>query len=299
MPVIEDAAFIAEAETAMAAGQLYRLVDPCAAPERQLSAETLGKAGVIKNPLLAQTPAQCLYLWPLARKITPALDLEDELAEEKAKRPESLLEPAPFCGWIFTQQARSTVATYISRQLAQTTAENRRALLRFYDPRVMSQLPRILQPSQLSALLGPIDRWVYLDRHGRLRCIEPHDDRRHLGSLKLTTDQWQAIQRIGQINRCLELCRSLPEPDRPAGVNAMRIDALIVAAQVHGLHERTAVTAFVLHGLTIHETFYQHPIMQRLLRSRGEDRPGYIELTNRLSERDWETITNDEGDIVT
>jgi len=290
MPIIEEAAFIAEAETAMAAGQLYRLVDPGAVPERQLHADALGKAGLVKNPLLAQTPAQRLYLWPLTHEITPEPDLANELAEEKAKRPESLLEPAPFCGWLFTRQARSTVATYISRQLTQTTPEGKRALLRFYDPRVMSQLPRILQPSQLSALLGPIDRWVYLDRHGCLCCIEPHVDRRHLASLRLTTDQWQSIRRIGQINRCLERCRSLPEQDRPSQVDAGRIDDLIVAAQAHGLHERAAVTAFVLHGLTIHATFYQHPIMQRLLRNRAVDSPGYIELTNRLAERDWQTM---------
>ncbi|MCK0746814.1 DUF4123 domain-containing protein [Chromohalobacter nigrandesensis] len=291
MSIIEETAFIAEAETAMAAGQLYRLVDPGAVPERQLHADALGKAGLVKNPLLAQTSAQRLYLWPLTHDITPELDLEHELAEEKAQRPESLLEPAPFCGWIFTQQARSTVAAYISRQLAQTTPEGKRALLRFYDPRVMSQLPRILHPSQLSALLGPIDRWVYLDRHGRLCCIEPHADKRHLGRLRLTTDQWQAIRRIGQINRCLQRCRSLPEQDRPAQVDdAERIDDLIVAAQAHGLYERADVTAFVLHGLTIHATFYEHPIMQRLLRNLAVESLGYIELTNRLAERDWETM---------
>jgi hypothetical protein len=30
--------------------------------------------------------------------------------------------------------------------------------------------------------------------------------------------------------------------------------------------------------------------MQRLLRSQSVDSPGYIELTNRLAERDWETM---------
>jgi hypothetical protein len=290
MSSIEETVFIAEAETAMAAGQLYRLVDPGAVPQRQLHADARRKAGLVNNPLLAQTSAQRLYLWPLRHDITPELDLENELAGEKAKRPDSLLEPPPFCGWLFTQQARLTVATYISRQLVQTTPEGKRALLRFYDPRVMSQLPRILHPSQLSALLGPIDRWVYLDRHGHLCCIEPHADKRHIGHLRLTTDQWQAIRRIGQINRCLELCHSLPEQDRPAQVEVERIDDLIVAAQAHGLHERAAVTAFVLHGLTIHATFYKHPIMQRLLRSQSVDSPGYIELTNRLAERDWETM---------
>jgi hypothetical protein len=164
MSSIEETVFIAEAETAMAAGQLYRLVDPGAVPQRQLHADARRKAGLVNNPLLAQTSAQRLYLWPLRHDITPELDLENELAGEKAKRPDSLLEPPPFCGWLFTQQARLTVATYISRQLVQTTPEGKRALLRFYDPRVMSQLPRILHPpSSLPCWVPLIAGFISID----------------------------------------------------------------------------------------------------------------------------------------
>ncbi|WP_157956723.1 DUF4123 domain-containing protein [Salinicola halimionae] len=286
--MIEEVEFLTEAEREAEAGRLYRLVDPSNAPALRLSDEARKSAGLINNPFIAQTPSQRLYLYPTTGKGDQ--DIAAQLIEERDRRSSGLLEPVPFCGWITTKQACTTAAAYLGRQLAPATPDKKPALLRFYDPRVLEQLPRILLPWQLSALLGPIDRWVYLDTEGRLRCLEPHADQRRLGSLKLTTEQWRAIQRVGQINRCRELYRTLPGTMGLRKAPSESVDALIVTAQEVGLRERQELATFVLHGLTTHHDFYRHPIMRALLDKLG-GRLNYMGLTNQLSDADWEAIS--------
>ncbi|GHB31351.1 DUF4123 domain-containing protein [Salinicola rhizosphaerae] len=289
MRLIEEREFLTEAESDAKAGQLYRLVDPSDAPELRLTDDARQSAGLINNPFLAQRPSQRLYLYPTAGD--GDRDIAAQLIEEKNRRPASLLEPVPFCGWITTRQARTTVAGYLGKRLAPVTPDQKPALLRFYDPRVLEHLTRILLPWQMSALLGPIDRWVYLDMEGRLRCLEPHVDQRRLGDLKLTAEQWCAIRRIGQVNRCRELYRTLPGSAGRQKASPSDVDALVVAAQEAGLRERQDTATFVLHGLMTHSDFYRHPIMQALFK-RLDARTNYIGLSNRLSDDDWEAITD-------
>lgn len=290
MKAIDENAFIHDAPALAKAGQLYRLIDPSNTPARSLSGKALKGAQLVKNPFFAQTPSQKLYLQSVDSEA--AKQMEGELLRERTARPSSLLEPVPFCGWLVSRYPCRTLATYLSKQLSQQDREGNPALLRFYDPRVLQQLPRILDPWQLSALLGPVDRWVYLDKEHGVREIAPHRGQRHLGRLHLTTKQWQAIHRIGQINRCLERYWALPEEDQQASVTDSLVDNLLVAAYANGLTERTDMTAFVLHGLVSHVEFHRHPLMQNLLRQVGGS--SYIGLTNRLTDTEWEAISTVE-----
>lgn len=289
MRLIDEREFLADAESDAKSGRLYRLVDPSSTPALRLSDEARQSAGLISNLFLAQKPSQRLYLYPTLGD--DDRDIAAQLSEEKDRRPSSLLEPVPFCGWVTTRQARTTVAAYLAKRLAPVTPDSKPALLRLYDPRVLEHLPRILERWQLSALLGPIDRWVYLDTESRLRCLEPHTDKRRLGDLKLTMQQWCAIKRIGQVNRYRELYRTLPGSAGLQKASPADVDALIVAAQEAGLRERQDTATFVLHGLTTHSDFHRHPIMQALFK-RLDARANYIGLSNRLSDDDWKAITD-------
>lgn len=290
MAMLEDAEFLTIARQAVLESRLYRMVDPSNASERALSAKAQKSAGLIRNAFYVQTPSQKLYLQP----IPPETRLGDELAKERQQRSDKLLQPVAFGGWVITSQPLSMVVSYVTRQLTQITPEGKKALLRFHDPRVLARLEAILHREQLSALLGPIDQWIYLDNTRVLQSIAPHGEQRHLGRLNLTLPQWSAIRRIGQLNRCLELYRTLPEEDKAGPADAATVDTLLVAAQHCGLKDRQDIATFVLHGLVISPTFYQHPIMQALLSARqapdSRNTASYIGLSNKLNDSDWDKI---------
>lgn len=293
MGSMSDEAWMTEASEAAREGRLYRLVDPSEAPDWVLSDEARQQATLIRHPLLAQTPAQRLYLERIGQD--RSAQLASQLERQRAERGAGLLGPVPLCGWLISRHASTSIAAYLSRQLKQTP-EGKPALLRFYDPRVLEHLPRILEPWQLSALLGPIDRWAYLDTELHLRCLDPHGEVRRLGGLKLSAEQWHAIQRIGQINRCRELYRTLPGSAGLSKAPAESVEALLIAAHCAGLRDRPEVATFVLHGLTTRIDFHRHPIMQALLGRLG-GRLNYIGLSNQLSNADWEAIS-DMGEMT-
>lgn len=265
-------------------GHLYRLIDPSTVSGRRLNAETLKLVERIPNPFLAQKPSEQLYLqWVMPDDVKPQLNAELKAA------PEGLLDPMPFCGWLVSSQSSRTIAAYLKRQMAQKGLDGKNICLRFFDPRVMAQLSRILQSQQLSALMGPIDQWIYLDAEHNIQKIAPHSGKRFLGRIQLTAGQWQSIKRIGQINQYLELYRTLPEEDKNGPASANDVENLLIAADEYAL-TGADIGAFVLHGLVVKPDFYRHPLMQRLLR-RVDEKTQYIELTNRLSDDEWDAIS--------
>ncbi|MBZ9556825.1 MULTISPECIES: DUF4123 domain-containing protein [unclassified Modicisalibacter] len=288
-PAFDEAAITARMVTAANEGHLLRLVDPANAPARQCREDTTLRR--IDNPFVVLPETQHLYLERIATGDAEAL--HDEIQRERQGQPISRVEPVAFCGWLISRQALSTIAGYLRRQLAQKTPEGKNALLRFYDPRVMERLTRILDQAQLSTLLGPIDQWIHFDNGRALRWIAPHQGHRRLAQLKLNADQWQSIRRIGQVNRCLELYRTLPDADHNREMGPDDTDRLIVEAHGYGLSERQDISAFVLHGLLLHERFHRHPLMQTLLKKRASGM-SYIGLTNRLTQQDWEAIAEDK-----
>lgn len=290
MAMLDEAEFLQVARQAATESRLYRVVDPSNTPQRALSAKDQKSAGLVRNGFYAQTPSQKLYLQP----VPPETHLGKELEKERQQRSASLTTPVAFGGWVITAQPLSSVVSYFQRQLEQTTPEGKKALLRFHDPRVLERLEAILDREQLSTLLGPVDQWIYLDNAHALQSIAPHSEQRHLGRLNLTLPQWPAIRRIGILNHCLELYRTLPEESKAASADAATVDALLVAAKECGLEERQDISVFVLHGMVTTPKFYQHPIMRQLLSARAtpdsRSTHSYISLTSKLGSADWDKI---------
>lgn len=272
------------ATAAASKGHLYRLVDPSISSSRRLSPQALKLVERVPNPFLAQKPSEQLYLQRVGFD-----EVKAQLEAELKAAPESLLSPMPFCGWLISTQTPRTVAAYLKRQISQPGPTGTRVCFRFYDPRVLAQLERVLEPNQLSALIGPIDQWIYLDIDHRLRQINPHGHKRYLGRPHFTAAQWQSIKRIGQVNQYLELYRTLPEEDKNGPASSADIDDLLIAANEYKLAGND-IGAFVLHGLVVKTDFYLHPLMQRLLR-RVDEQTSYIELTDRLSDEEWDAIS--------
>ncbi|MCE3027507.1 DUF4123 domain-containing protein [Salinicola sp. DM10] len=266
-------------------GRVYRLVDPQYVPERRLSPEQRETSGLIRNPFLAQTWREKLYLQPL--DMTEQA-LRHRVQEERAQLPRQSDGPIAHCGWVVSNHPISTLARHLERQLVQVTPEGKRSLLRFFAPRVLERLVELLDSRQLSRLLGPIDHWFYFDSRHRLRQLSPHTETRHIGRVQLTQEQWRLLRRMPSINTYLRAWHHMVGDDR-APPSLLDVDRLISAAQELGIEREKDILIFVLHGLLFTVDFYQHPeIRQRLARIRPN--LSYEELTNDMEDDDWARI---------
>ncbi|WP_417328712.1 DUF4123 domain-containing protein [Halomonas cupida] len=267
---------------------LYCLIDPGNAPDRVLTREQIDDCGVIRNPFFDDPLAKRLYLQPVAKVDD---DLQALVKREHRALPPSRTQPVAFCGWISTREDIRTVAAYMEKQLTVMSPQGKACLFRFHDPRVLERLEDILEPWQLSRLLGPVDNWWYFDHQKRLRELAPHGERWGLGRLSLREAQWQAIKRIADINHILELWQTM-DSENSYCASPADIDRLMVAAEGYGLDEYGDISLFVIHGLLTGLEFHRHPRIQRLLRLVSRERD-YSAVTECLEDDDWELIARE------
>src|SRR5690606_4726269 len=149
------------------------------------------------HPFLSQPRHQRLYLQPLSKDTR---HLREAIAQERASLPEKRTGHMAFCGWILSESVPYALGSYMEKQLTVTSREGNTAMLRYYDPRVLERLESILEPSQMSCLLAPIDHWFYFDHRKQLRHLSPPPGPRRFAKLTLSPEQWAAIKRIGQVN---------------------------------------------------------------------------------------------------
>ncbi|WP_413614951.1 DUF4123 domain-containing protein [Halomonas cupida] len=267
---------------------LYCLIDPGNAPDRVLTRDQMEDCSVIGNPFFDDPLAKRLYLQPVAKVDD---DLQALVKREHRALPPRRTQPVAFCGWISTREDIRTVAAYMEKQLTVVSPQGKACLFRFHDPRVLERLEDILEPWQLSRLLGPVDSWWYFDHQKHLRELSPHGERRGLGRLNLREAQWQAIKRIADINHILELWQTM-DSENSYRASPADIDRLMVAAEGYGLDEYDDISLFVMHGLLTGLEFHRHPKIQRLLRLVSRERD-YSAVTECLADDDWELIARE------
>ncbi|ALM52009.1 DUF4123 domain-containing protein [Halomonas huangheensis] len=270
------------------ADSLYCLINPANGSDRALTTAQLEQCGVIGNPFFDDPLAKRMYLKPVPMT---ASELRASVSREFKSLPDSRIQPVAFCGWIATRADLRSVVSYMQRQLTVMSPQGKACLLRFHDPRVLERLEYILDPLQLSRLLGPIDSWWYFNHRQQLKELSPHQEQRGLGRLRLTEEQWFAIKRIADINHILELWNSMGV-ENGYFASPADIDQLMGAAEGYGLHEYDDISLFAIHGLLTGKEFHQHPRIQRLLRSMSGERD-YSMVTECLEDEDWELIARE------
>lgn len=180
---------------------------------------------------------------------------------------------------------------HVVNRLIVRLADGQRVLLRYYDPRVFSQLRWILQPEQLVYLFGHIERWTFCLKGQWYSESRPQGANR----LSLTPNAQQSAQlaRIGAVNQVLATLLphpTLAEHDRVS----QAIDRLIERAQrQHGLAEEADWIAFARHGITVHPEFDRHPQIAAIIRRLPEDEATYRDATALLDEAHWQHIIHD------
>lgn len=86
--------------------------------------------------------------------------------EEMKNRYLQLEQTYPSVSWLISSFSFTSVFNHLESQLHLRLEDNRYALLRYYDPRVLHKLPTVLTPDQFKIFTLQIDEWLYYhDNH--------------------------------------------------------------------------------------------------------------------------------------
>lgn len=86
--------------------------------------------------------------------------------EDMSNRFLQLEQTYPSVSWLISSFSFTSVFNHLESQLHLRLEDNRYALLRYYDPRVLHKLPTVLTTAQLKMFTLQIDDWLYYhDNH--------------------------------------------------------------------------------------------------------------------------------------
>jgi hypothetical protein len=166
------------------------------------------------------------------------LDLSLEFSLQEVADPAAL---RTVCGWVFGQEQPHVLARAFSRGL-DARVPGGRIYLRFFDPRVLPRLVRVLGPSGASVLLPPESTWCALGRDGGWMQFTGTANTSH-GVLSLDEHQAAAVARIQEINDVARMLAGESLSDASLGHEAdAQLDAHLSRAQAMGLGREDRVT---------------------------------------------------------
>ena len=196
--------------------------------------------------------------------------------------------PPVICAIVECDKATHRLERHLSTRLVLPKPEGETAIFRFYDPRVLPHLRWMLKPEQLSALMGPIARWTYLDGHAGWVTVESLNVVTE--DFALTDAQSKQVGRIEMIERALGTLRTsgaAMQPDMPAV-----LDVQLAKGEAYGL-SGADLLAFALHGAVVSPYFDRHPRVRALLQE--SERHAYAETVARWTQPDWEAIARESA----
>ncbi|PHM45102.1 hypothetical protein Xmau_01309 [Xenorhabdus mauleonii] len=130
----------------------YALVDGLQY-ERLFDEELTYLAG-LNNPLFRQFPdSEIAFAGPWLFDITHGTVLMEKFL--------TLEKTFPAVSWVYTPQSLDALTRHFEPYLNVQLESGETALLRFYDPRILHQIPDIFNQEQLTAFTQSIDEWEY------------------------------------------------------------------------------------------------------------------------------------------
>lgn len=268
-------------------GQLYRMVDPSDSPERALAKDKLKQCGILKHSFFSHPLERQLFLQPVK---SDADSVRQMLIDERNLIPERRTEPFPFCGWIYSHYPLESLVEHLAEQRIIKRKFGKPSLFRYQDSRVLERLVAILTKDQMANLLGPVEAWWFFDSTRKLINISNLNVRSKGVRTLLTTSQWDALKRIGMVNRFIDLWRNLTFSDKQE-VSVADIDAIISTAHENGFFSEEDVKLFTLHGCLM-PGFYRHPLIAKKIANASHGQ-GYSELVTKLDDHIWNEIQRD------
>lgn len=167
--------------------------------------------------------------------------------------------------------------------------------LRLHDPWVWAHLPRILRVEQLRRLFGPIRRWsFFLDGWWWTAEMDGTQANHAAGGERadLTLDQWEALLRLGPVNRAL-FQRGWCDLAHLVEYGG-HLDAHIQhARRRHGLERPTDLARYASLAAELRTDFDEHPLLRqvfKLAQHEAEEGTTLIDKLEAVAAEVWRDV---------
>jgi Domain of unknown function (DUF4123) len=199
------------------------------------------------------------------------------LAETKGARS--------ICGWISFTGEPEPLVNALTQKATLILDETQTLLFRFYDPRVITHLRRLLRPAQFFNGLPVLRSWTYVSPGIDLEVFAPEGEMESPAPVWfMTRQQRDGVARIEAVN-CV-LSESPVDATHAPAIDA----ALLRAQQLYGWTDLVEMVAFGVVSIRCHTAFDSHPeIAARLseLKRGGESFAGWA---STIDESEWRRI---------
>jgi hypothetical protein len=176
------------------------------------------------------------------------------------------------CAWITPDPDQTPLSLARALAARSTLVEpgGTRKLFRFFDPRVLDQMPRIMGSTSFWHWLGPVRAWHFVGREGELVTLSrlSHVDTEPM----IDAMVWRKLERIVAINKLLQQSRDWGVYSRSE--LPMQLDRYMEHAFQAGLLTEQDQMVFATCCSCISEQFFEHPVVEEILARarRGESR---------------------------
>ena len=273
-----------KAQDALSGCRIYGLIDPALADPL---AEAIGETPTISAPERLNIAVSIIARDRQPYLIEIANDLQGDrllsasvriaVRERLGHYDSEAGEVRSICGWLFADQA-GIDSRFARAVWVRSPVDNERTVFRFWDPRLVSHMPRIFGADNWAATISGLGlrAWWYLDEEGTAHGFQSASGMAAdeiPPEWAMDEDRWFALARIGWTNRAW---RMLPHWEVSKGVSRETLRAVVERTWRYRMRDERDVLRFVNGVLTLHPRFDLHPQVAALLADiqAGRCRPG-------------------------
>lgn len=217
------------------------------------------------DPLFETTPDEAPLLVRLDAGASSLIESYLAQAAEEAQRPG---QGQAICAILFSRLPFAKLAKHLTRHLDLRIKTGMRVFFRFFDPRVMHHLPRLLQPVEMAQLFNGIDHWCYQHWGNQRIALNAQDygplpDKPAYIRMSISSAQWVSLQGIETFNLALRALwqDGYPLDDRTEPA----LHAALKVAHTYGLPRQEDQATLACHLVCSGESILRQPQWLRAL----------------------------------
>jgi Domain of unknown function (DUF4123) len=208
------------------------------------------------------------------------------------------------CAWIVGEANPQALAVRLANAAKILRPDGNLWYLRYWDPRVMWHLPRVLPQGQWSALQRDLGEWWALDQLNQFVsraspatananasiAAERNDHltpRTH--RVKIATPVWERLSLIGATNTVLGMAWEWGVI--PTTANAQRIESMLRRCRALGFESSQDELVFCSCGLTSRDDFDSHPAVSEALTAAAKRRTSVAHALESFDEPFWAAMS--------
>lgn len=226
-----------------------------------------------------------------------AIQATFELALQEAMvKPSPLSASRHICGWLIGESDEWALARRMRDLALVVHPTGHKYPFRFWDPRVVWHLPRILPSMAWARLRAMLGTWYALDMQHTLYLLPQLSSTvaqpkpiTQADPLRFDAAQWNQLLRLAPTNQILSQAHSDLDM-QPTQALAQRIDGLLQTCSSYGFTDFGDQATFAVCGLTTHPQFFRHPRIDARLRKTASDGGTVIMALSAFDDAFWSTL---------